>query len=105
LAADEAQYRETEAKVAPEQADALLDARASLRIGFRDQIRSKLREMFGQKFQYDRLSSAEEQIDARLGEDSHLFQERAAKLRYEREIERRRNQPNRAKRKSRDHER
>lgn len=103
LAADEAQYRETEAEVAPEQADALQDARASLRIGFRDQIRSKLREIFGQRLQYDRLSAAEEQIENRLGEDSDLFQERTAKLRHEQEMERRRNQPNRAKRRSRDH--
>ncbi|MCD8174924.1 MAG: MobA/MobL family protein [Phascolarctobacterium sp.] len=105
LAVDEAQYREAEAKVAPEQADALLNARASLRIGFRDQIRSKLREIFGQRLQYDRLYSAEEQIDNRLGEDSDLFQERAAKLRHEQEMERRRNQPGRAKKKSKDHER
>ncbi|MCD8110991.1 MAG: hypothetical protein LUE14_13030 [Clostridiales bacterium] len=105
LAADDAQYRETEAKVAPEQADALLNTRASLRIGFRDQIRSKLREIFGQRSQYDRLSAAEEQIDNRLGEDSDLFQERATKLRHEQEMERRRNQSNRTKRKSRDYER
>lgn len=105
LAADEAQYRETEATVTPEQADALLDARASLRSSFRDQIRSKLREMFGQKFQYDRLSSAEEQIDSRLGEDADSFQKRAAKLRHEQEMERRRNHPKQAKKKSREHER
>ena len=105
LAADEAQYRETEAKVAPEQADALLDARASLRIGFRDQIRSKLREVFGQRLKYDWLSSAEEQIDHRLGEGTDQFQERAAKLRHEQEMERRRNQPSSPKKKTKSYER
>jgi len=105
LAADEAQYRETKSRVLPGQADALLDARASLRIGFRGQIRSKLREIFGQRLQYDRLSSAEEQIDNRLGEDSDLFQGRAAKLRHEQEMERRRNPLNRTNGKTRNHER
>lgn len=104
LAVDEAQYRETEAKVAPEQADALLNARASLRIGFRDQIRTKLREIFGQSFQYDRLYSAEEQIDNRLGEDSDLFQERAAKLRHEQEMEQYRNSSQQSKKKTKNYE-
>ncbi len=105
LAADEAQYRETKSRVLPEQADALLDARASLRIGFRDQIRAKLREVFGQRLQYDRLSSAEEQIDHRLGEDTDQFQERAAKLRHEQEMEQRRSQPSQPKKKTKSYER
>ncbi|MCD8156107.1 MAG: MobA/MobL family protein [Clostridiales bacterium] len=48
LAADEAQYRETETRVTPEQVGALLDACVSLRSSFRDQLRAKLREIFGQ---------------------------------------------------------
>ncbi|MCD8097374.1 MAG: MobA/MobL family protein [Lachnospiraceae bacterium] len=105
LATDEAQYRATEAKVALEQTDALLNARVVLRSSFRNQIRSKLREVFRQKFQYDRLSAAEGQIDAKLGEDSDLLQERVARLRYEQKMERNRNQPSQPKKKTKNYER
>ncbi len=104
LEADEKSFTEAREKISPQQEDALLDARVSFRDDFRNQIRAKLREVFGQKFQYDRLSSAEEQIDRRLGEDSDLFWKRAAKLCHEQEMERRRNQPNRPKKKSRNYE-
>ncbi|MCD8022550.1 MAG: hypothetical protein LUF30_06130 [Lachnospiraceae bacterium] len=104
LAADEKSFTEARGKISSQQEDALLDARVSRRDDFRNQIRAKLREVFGQKFQHDRLSSAEEQIDRRLGEDTDLFRERATKLRHEQEMERRRNQPNRPKKKSRNYE-
>jgi len=104
LAADEKNFTEAREKISPQQEDALLDARVSLRDDFRNQIRAKLREVFGQKFQYDRLSSVEEQVDRRLGEDYDLFRERTSKLRHEQEMERRRNQPNRPKKKSRNYE-
>ena len=93
LAADEKSFTETREKISPQQEDALLDARVPLRDNYRNQIRYRLRETFGQKFQYDRLASAEQRIDNRLGEDSDLFRERDAKLRHEQEMERRRNQP------------
>lgn len=105
LTADEKSFTETQGQISPEQENALLDTRVSIRDGFHNQIRSNLREVFGQKFQYDRLSSAEQQIDSRLGEDSDLFRERAAQVRHEQEMERRKNQPNRAKRKTKNYER
>jgi len=104
LAADENSFTEARGKISSQQEDALLDARVSRRDDFRNQIRAKLREVFGQKFLYDRLSSAEEQIDRRLGENTDLFRERATKLRHEQEMERRKNQPNRPKKKSRNYE-
>jgi len=105
LTADEKNFTETKGQISPEQENTLLDTRVSIRDGFRNQIRSKLREVFGQKFQYDRLSSAEQQIDSRLGEDSDLFLERATQVRHEQEMERKKNQPNRAKHKTKNYER
>ncbi len=105
LAADEKSFTETRAKISPQQEDALLDARVPLRDNYRNQIRYRLRETFGQKFQYDRLASAEQRIDNRLGEDSDLFREHAAKLRHEQEMERRRNQPIRQNKKTKNLER
>lgn len=104
LTADEKNFTETKGQISPEQENALLDTRVSIRDGFRNQIRSNLREVFRQKFQYDRLSSAEQQIDSRLDEDSDLFRERAAQVRHEQEMERRKNQPNRARNKTRNFE-
>ncbi len=93
LAVDEKNFAEIKERVSSQQEDTLLDARVSLRDDSRNQVRTKLRETFGQKFEYDWLASAEQQIDDRLDEDSDSFRERTAKLRHEQEMERRRNQP------------
>ncbi|MCD7822406.1 MAG: MobA/MobL family protein [Oscillospiraceae bacterium] len=104
IASDEKNFAEIKERVPSQQDDTLLDSRVLLRDDSRNQIRSKLRETFGQKFEYDRLASAEQQIDDRLSEDSDLLRERTAKIRHEQEVKRRMSQPDRVIKKSQDYE-
>ncbi|MCD7804832.1 MAG: MobA/MobL family protein [Oscillospiraceae bacterium] len=104
IASDEKNFAEIKERVSSQQEDTLLDSRVSLREDYRNQVRSKLRETFGQKFEYDRLASAEQQIDDRLSEDSDLLRERTAKIRHEQEVKRRMSQPDRVIKKSQDYE-
>ncbi|MCD8314414.1 MAG: hypothetical protein LUD44_02060 [Firmicutes bacterium] len=104
IASDEKNFAEIKERVPSQQEDTLLNARVLLRDDSRNQVRSKLRETFGQKFEYDKLASAEQQIDDRLDEDSDSFRERAAKMRHEQEMERRGSQPDSGKKKAWDYE-
>ncbi len=105
IASDEKNFAEIKERVSSQEEDTLFDARVSLRDDSRNQVRSKLRETFGQKFEYDRLASAEQQIDDRLEEDSDLFKERAASLRHEWEMEMRKSQTSRPEKKTKSYER
>ncbi len=105
IANDEKNFAEIKERVSSQQEDTLLNARVSLRDDSRNQVRSKLRETFGQKFEYDRLASAEKQIDDRLDENTDLFRERAAQLRHEQEMGKSKSQTDKAKRKPQDYER
>lgn len=90
--------------VAPEKSEELLDARVSFRDIVRDRVVSRLRDVYGKKFEYDRLNDASDYIDGCIQEDPYLFRERARQKAWEQEQERKRNQPNKAKNKSRDYE-
>ena len=86
--------------VASEKSEELLDARVSFRDIVRDRIVSRLCDVFGKKFEYDRLNDASDYIDDCIREDPYVFRERARQKAWERELERKRNQPNKAKNKS-----
>ena len=90
--------------VASEKSEELLDARVSFRDIVRDRIVFRLRDVYGKKFEYDRLNDASDYIDGCIREDPYVFQERARTKAWEQEQERKRNQPNKAKNKSRDYE-
>ena len=90
--------------VAPEKFEELLDARVSFRDIVRDRIVFRLRDVYGKKFEYDRLNDASDYIDGYIREDPYLFRERARQKAWEQEQERKQNQPNKAKNKSRDYE-
>ena len=59
----------------------------------------------GQKFDASLFHDSVRDIDNRLGEDSEAFRKRVSQKRIEQEIERRKNQPVRQKRKNQNHER
>ena len=86
--------------VVSEKSEELLDARVSFRDFVRDRIVSRLRDVYGKKFEYDRLNDASDYIDGCIQEDPYLFRERARQKAWEQEQERKRNQPNKAKNKS-----
>lgn len=86
--------------VVSEKSEELLDARVSFRDFVRDRIVSRLRDVYGKKFEYDRLNDASDYIDGCIQEDPYLFRERARQKAWEQEQERKQNQPNKAKNKS-----
>ena len=63
--------------VAPEKSEELLDARVSFRDIVRDRVVSRLRDVYGKKFEYNRLNDASDYIDGCIREDPYAFQERA----------------------------
>ena len=97
-------FIELKFSVAHEKSEELLDARVSFRDIVRDRIVSRLRDVYGKKFEYDKLNDASDYIDDCIREDPYVFQERARQKAWEQEEERKRNQPNKAKNKSRDYE-
>lgn len=69
--------------VASEKSEELLDARISFRDIVRDRIVSRLRDVYGKKFEYDRLNDASDYIDGFIQEDPYLFRERARQKAWE----------------------
>lgn len=63
--------------VTPEKSEELLDARVSFRDIVRDRVVSRLRDVYGKKFEYDRLNDASDYIDGCIQVDPYLFRERA----------------------------
>ena len=89
--------------VASEKSEELLDARVSFRDIVRDRIVSRLRDVYGKKFEYDRLNDASDYIDDCIREDPYVFQERARQRAWEQD--RRSPHPNIRKNNSKSHER
>ena len=69
--------------VASEKSEELLDARVSFRDIVRDRIVFRLRDVYGKKFEYDRLNDASDYIDGCIQEDPYLFRERARQKAWE----------------------
>lgn len=69
----------------PAQESVLLDARLSVRDTCKENIISKLQEVFGLKFNFQRFHNATDQIDDMLAEDPEIFHERSLYLRHERD--------------------
>ena len=69
--------------VTPEKSEELLDARVSFRDIVRDRVASRLRDVYGKKFEYDRLNDASDYIDGCIQEDPYLFRERARQKAWE----------------------
>ena len=69
--------------VAPEKSEELLDARVSFRNIVRNLVVSRLRDVYGKKFEYDRLNDASDYIDGCIQEDPYLFRERARQKAWE----------------------
>ena len=77
--------------VAPEKSEELLDARVSFRDIVRDRFVSRLRDVYGKKFEYDRLNDASDYIDGYIQEDPHVFREHDRLKAWEQEMKRRQN--------------
>ena len=71
---------------------------------FRDKLIEQLKGAFGKYYDYHRRDIAADEIDYLNVEDPDVFSHRAWELEYQRKQEMRRNQPNRAKKKSYDME-
>lgn len=69
--------------VTPEKSEELLDARVSFRDIVRDRVVSRLRDVYGKKFEYNRLNDASDYIDGCIQEDPYLFRERARQKAWE----------------------
>lgn len=76
-----------------EKSEELLDTRVSFRDIVRDRIVSRLRKVYGKKFQYDRLNDASDYIDDCIREDPYLFHEHARKKYGSRNKNRDKNRP------------
>lgn len=98
-------FQEIKADVSPEKSEELFDARVDERDTIRDHVYQKLYATMGQKFDASLFHDSVRDIDNRLGEDSEAFRKRVSQKRIEQEIERRKNQPVRQKRKNQNHER
>jgi predicted nuclease with TOPRIM domain len=70
---------------APEKSEELIDARVSFRDVVREQIISKLQDVYGKKFEYNRLNDASDFIDDCILEDPNLFRQRARQKAREQE--------------------
>ena len=88
--------------VASEKSEELLDARVSFRDIVRDRIVSRLCDVFGKKFEYDRLNDASDYIDGCIREDPYVFRERARQKAWEQD--RRHHQSRKPQKKNRDFE-
>ena len=71
----------------------------------RDQVYQKLYATMGQKFDASLFHESVSDIDDRLGEDPEAFHDRTYQKRIAREMERRKEQPVRLKKKVHNHER
>ncbi len=98
-------FHKWKSKVSPEQELDLLDERISLRENHCNSLISKLQEVFGRVFSYERLRDASDEIDYHLNEDPDIIRKRAWEKRYEQAQEKARNRPHPAKKRSRDMER
>ena len=88
--------------VAPEKSEELLDARVSFRNIVRNLVVSRLRDVYGKKFEYERLNNASDYIDGCIQEDPYLFRERARQKAWEQD--RRYHQSRKPQKKHRDFE-
>lgn len=105
LAEDTERFQEIKSHLSTEQSDTLLDERITIRETVIPETRSKLQNVFGNKFEHSRLRNASEMIDTALGEDSTIFRERAIQKYWEQEQNHQKNQHLKPKKKSRDYER
>ncbi|NLC97437.1 MAG: hypothetical protein GX675_07735 [Erysipelotrichaceae bacterium] len=105
LAEDTERFQKIKSKLSPEQSDTLLDERITIRETVIPETRSKLQDVFGNKFEHSRLRNSTDMIDTALGEDSTVFRERAIQKRWEQEQNHQKNQHLKPKKKSRDFER
>ena len=95
-------FIELKFSVVPEKSEELLDARVSFRDIVRDRIVSRLCDVFGKKFEYDRLNDASDYIDGCIREDPYVFRERARQKAWEQD--RRHHQSRKPQKKNRDFE-
>ena len=98
-------FQKIKSDVRSEKSEELFDARVDERDTIRDQIYEKLYETLGQKFNASLFHESVSDIDDRLGEDPEVFRDRAYQKRIAREMERRKEQPVRLKKKVHNHER
>ena len=105
LTENQKRFQKIKADVTPEKSEELFDARVDERDTIRDHVYQKLYATMGQKFDASLFHDSVRDIDNRLGEDSEAFRKRVSQKRIEQEIERRKNQPVRQKRKNQNHER
>ena len=82
-------FTELKFSVISEKSEELLDARVSFRDIVRDWIVSRLRDVYGKKFEYDRLNDASDYIDGCIREDPYVFRKRARQKAWEQEQDRR----------------
>lgn len=105
LTENQKKYQEIKADVSPEKSAELFDARVDERDMIRDQVYQKLYATMGQKFDASLFHESDSDIDDRLGEDPEAFHDRTYQKRIAREMERRKEQPVRLKKKVHNHER
>ena len=105
LTENQKKYQEIKADVSPEKSAELFDARVDERDMIRDQVYQKLYATMGQKFDASLFHESVSDIDDRLGEDPEAFHDRTYQKRIAREMERRKEQPVRLKKKVHNHER
>ena len=105
LTENQKKYQEIKADVSPKKSAELFDARVDERDMIRDQVYQKLYATMGQKFDASLFHESVSDIDDRLGEDPEAFHDRTYQKRIAREMERRKEQPVRLKKKVHNHER
>lgn len=105
LTENQKKYQEIKADVSPEKSAELFDARVDERDMIRDQVYQKLYATMGQKFDASLFHESVSDIDDRLGEDPEAFHDRTYQKRIAREMERRKEQSVRLKKKVHNHER
>ena len=98
-------FHKWKSKVSPEQELTLLDERISLRKNHQNSLISKLQEVFGKIFSYNRLRGVSDNIDYHLNENPDIFRRRAWEKRYEQTQEKAHNHPLPSKKRSLDMER
>ena len=103
LTENQKKYQEIKADVSPEKSAELFDARVDERDMIRDQVYQKLYATMGQKFDASLFHESVSDIDDRLGEDPEAFHDRTYQKRIAREMERRKEQSVRLKKKVHNH--
>lgn len=98
-------FENVKSQADPAQNITLLDARLAIWNGCIDKLLSKLHDVFGQKFDFQRFRTAANQVDNKLAEDPDIFQERALYLQQEQEQTICKNPPANSKKKIRTYER